>query len=97
MPPHSGLPTPCLRTMPCLFQSPVRDLFCQFGNCITVACVATTMFTTILAAFAFSRLKFPGAGSVFSYAFHDDDSIQMLIITNYSTIVGLGLIDTLPR
>ena len=33
---------------------------------VTVACVCCTMFTTILAAFAFSRLKFPGRDLLFS-------------------------------
>ena len=64
---------------------------------VTVACVATTMFTTILAAFAFSRLKFPGRDLLFSLTLSMMMiPFEMLIITNYSTIVGLGLIDTLP-
>lgn len=33
---------------------------------MTIVCVACTMFTTILAAFAFSRLKFPGRDLLFS-------------------------------
>ena len=64
---------------------------------VTVACVATTMFTTILAAFAFSRLKFPGRDLLFSLTLSMMMvPFEMLIITNYSTIVSLGLWDTLP-
>lgn len=33
---------------------------------VTVVCVACTQFSTILAAFAFSRLKFPGRDILFS-------------------------------
>ena len=33
---------------------------------VTISCVALTVFTTILAAFAFSRLKFPGRDLLFS-------------------------------
>lgn len=63
---------------------------------VTVACVATTMFTTILAAFAFSRLKFPGRDLLFSLTLSMMMvPFEMLIITNYSTIVKMGLIDTL--
>ena len=63
---------------------------------VTVACVAFTMFTTILAAFAFSRLKFPGRDILFSALLSMMMiPFEMLIITNYTTIVKLGLNDTL--
>ena len=59
-------------------------------------CVACTMFTTILAAFAFSRLKFPGRDLLFSLLLSlMMIPFEMLIITNYTTIVNLGLNDTL--
>lgn len=54
------------------------------------------MFTTILAAFAFSRLKFPGRDLLFSLLLSlMMIPFEMLIITNYTTIVKLGLNDTL--
>lgn len=64
---------------------------------VTVACVACTMFTTILASFAFSRLKFPGRDLLFSLLLSMMMiPFEMLIITNYQTIVSWKLIDTLP-
>lgn len=63
---------------------------------VTIACVAFTMFTTILASFAFSRLKFPGRDLLFSLLLSMMMiPFEMLIITNYQTIVGWGLIDNL--
>ena len=63
---------------------------------VTIFCVACTMFTTILAAFAFSRLKFPGRDLLFSLLLSMMMiPFEMLIITNYTTIVKLGLSDTL--
>jgi multiple sugar transport system permease protein len=64
---------------------------------VTVACVAATMFTTILAAFAFSRLKFPGREILFAMLIAlMMIPFEMLIISNYSTMVAWKLIDTLP-
>ncbi|MBQ6125573.1 MAG: carbohydrate ABC transporter permease [Erysipelotrichaceae bacterium] len=39
-----------------------------FGNSVfvTVVCVALTMFVTILAAYGFSKLKFPGRDLIFT-------------------------------
>lgn len=55
------------------------------------------MFTTILAAFAFSRLKFPGRDLLFSLLLSMMMiPFEMLIITNYATITDIGLLDTLP-
>ena len=55
------------------------------------------MFTTILAAFAFSRLKFPGREFIFSLLLSMMMvPFEMLIITNYTTIVKMNLVDTLP-
>ncbi len=72
--------------------------FTYFKNSVIVmvSSVALTMFTTILAAFAFSRLKFPGRDLVFSLSVAMMMvPFEMLIITNYTTIVDLGLVDTL--
>lgn len=64
---------------------------------VTICCVVCTMFTTILAAFAFSRLKFPGRDLLFSLLLSMMMiPFEMLIITNYETMTGLGLLDTLP-
>lgn len=63
---------------------------------VTLICVACTQFTTILAAFAFSRLKFPGRDVLFSLLLSMMMvPFEMLIITNYQTIVAWGLMDTL--
>lgn len=63
---------------------------------VTVACVVCTQFTTILAAFAFSRLKFPGRDLLFSLLLSMMMiPFEMLIITNYQTIVNWHLIDNL--
>lgn len=58
--------------------------------------VALTAFTTILGAFAFSRLKFPGREVIFSLLLSMMMvPFEMLVITNYSTIIKIGLNDTL--
>ena len=63
---------------------------------VTVVCTALTMFNAILCAFAFSRLKFPGRDIIFSIMVSlMMIPYEMLIITNYTTIVKLGLYDTL--
>ncbi len=52
--------------------------------------------TTILASFAFSRLKFPGRELIFSALLSMMMlPFEMLVITNYSTIIRVGLNDTL--
>ena len=64
---------------------------------VMVCSVSITTFTTILGAFAFSRLKFPGRETLFSLLLSlMMIPFEMLIITNYSTIVSLGLWDTIP-
>ena len=64
---------------------------------VTVCSVGLTTLTTILAAFAFSRLRFPGRNVIFSLLLSlMMIPFEMLIITNYSTIVALKLWDTLP-
>ena len=63
---------------------------------VTVVCTAVTMLNTILCAFAFSRLKFPGRDIIFSIMVSlMMIPYEMLIITNYTTIVKMGLYDTL--
>lgn len=64
---------------------------------VMVCSVSITTFTTILAAFAFSRLRFPGRTLIFSLLLSlMMIPFEMLIITNYSTIVDLKLWDTIP-
>lgn len=63
---------------------------------VTLASVTFTLLTTILAAFAFSRLKFPGRDLIFSSLLAlMMIPFEMLIITNYRTIVNLKLLDNL--
>ena len=63
---------------------------------VTIVCTAATMFNTILCAFTFSRLKFPGRDIIFSLMVSlMMIPYEMLIITNYTTIVKMGLYDTL--
>ena len=64
---------------------------------VMVCCVGLTTLTAILAAFAFSRLRFPGRNTIFTLLVAlMMIPFEMLIITNYTTIVDLGLWDTLP-
>lgn len=58
--------------------------------------VSVTSFTTILAAFAFSRLKFKGREVIFSLLLSMMMiPFEMLVITNYQTMVKTGLDGTL--
>ncbi|NLC32241.1 MAG: carbohydrate ABC transporter permease [Clostridiales bacterium] len=62
---------------------------------VTFSSVITTAVTTILASFAFSRLKFPGREIIFSFLLSMMMvPFEMLIITNYQTIIKVGLNDT---
>ena len=64
---------------------------------VTLCCVVITGFTTILGAFAFSRLKFPGRDLIFSLLLSlMMVPFEMLVITNYETVTKMGLINTLP-
>lgn len=70
-----------------------------FANSLIVmlGSVVCTTVTTILGAFAFSRLRFPGRELVFSILLSlMMIPFEMLIITNYTTIVDMGLYNTLP-
>ena len=61
-----------------------------------VGCIVTCSFTTILAAFAFSRLRFPGRELIFSLLLSlMMVPYEMIIITNYRTMVQWHLNDTL--
>ena len=64
---------------------------------VMVCCVGLTTVTAILAAFAFSRLRFPGRNTIFTLLVAlMMIPFEMLIITNYTTIVAWNLWDTLP-
>ncbi len=64
---------------------------------VMIASVVCTTFTTILGAFAFSRLKFPGKEIIFAVLLSlMMIPFEMLIITNYTTIVKINLYNTLP-
>ena len=61
-----------------------------------VGCIVTCSFTTILAAYAFSRLRFPGRELIFSLLLSlMMFPYEMIIITNYRTIVSWNLHDTI--
>ncbi|NLW20713.1 MAG: carbohydrate ABC transporter permease [Clostridiales bacterium] len=63
---------------------------------VMLGSVTATAFTTILAAFAFSRLRFRGRELLFSLLLSMMMvPFEMLIITNYQTIINIGLNDTL--
>ena len=62
---------------------------------VTVVSVSLTVVVTILTAFAFSRLKFPGRDLIFSlFLGFMMVPFELLAITNYTTIVKLHQIDT---
>ncbi len=64
---------------------------------VCVCSVAVVTCSTILAAFAFSRLKFPGREIIFTALLSMMMlPFEMLIITNYSTVIRLGFNDSLP-
>lgn len=67
------------------------------NSCIvTFFCVVLCTITTIMAAFAFSRLRFKGRTVLFSLLLTlMMVPFEMLIITNYRTIVDMKLHDTL--
>ena len=70
-----------------------------FINSVIVMVISVTLctFTTILAAFAFSRLKFKGKNIIFAILISlMMIPFEMLIITNYTTAVKLKLINTIP-
>jgi len=61
---------------------------------VTLVVVVFTMLVTILAAFAFSRLDFPGRDLLFSFFISlMMVPFEMIVITNYATISDINLID----
>lgn len=62
---------------------------------VTAGSVLLTGFITIIGAFAFSRLQFPGKATIFALlvAFMMVP-FEMLVITNYQTVTKLNWIDT---
>ena len=65
-----------------------------FGNSVfvTVVCVALTMFVTILAAYGFSKLRFPGRDLIFTVLVGMMMiPYEMLMLTNYETIRHMHL------
>ena len=77
-------------------KAPLMKYFFN-STLVMVICVTINGFITILAAFGFSRLKFPGKEVLFGalVAFMMVP-FEMLVITNYQTVTRLHLIDTLP-
>ncbi len=64
---------------------------------VMILSVLTTTTTAILGAFAFSKMKFPGKHIIFSVLLSlMMIPFEMLIITNYTTIVKLNLYNTIP-
>ena len=64
---------------------------------VMILSVLATTTTTILGAFAFSKLRFPGRHIIFSILLSlMMIPFEMLIITNYTTIVKLKLYNTIP-
>lgn len=63
---------------------------------VVISSVTVCTFTTILGAFAFSRLRFPGRSVIFGALLAMMMvPFEMLIITNYRTIVNWKMHDTL--
>ncbi len=64
---------------------------------IAVVSVVVTQLTSILAAFGFSVLKFRGSDTLFAVLVATMIvPFELLIITNYTTVSRLGIIDTFP-
>ena len=63
---------------------------------VMVSSVTVTTVTSILAAFAFSRLRFPGRQTLFTLLLSMMMlPFEMLIITNYRTVIDLGIYDSM--
>ena len=76
-------------------QAPFAQYFVN-SIIVCVCSVAVVTITTILASFAFSRLKFPGRELIFSALLSMMMlPFEMLVITNYTTIIRLNMNDTL--
>lgn len=80
------------------FAFETAPFFRYFMNSLIVVVSSVTVctFTTILGAFAFSRLRFPGRSAIFGALLAMMMvPFEMLIITNYRTIVQWKMHDTL--
>lgn len=75
-------------------QAPFTTYFLN-SVIVTGSSVLITGFTTIIGAFAFSRLKFPGKEAIFAVlvAFMMVP-FEMLVITNYQTVAKLHWVDS---
>lgn len=63
---------------------------------VMISCVTLCTFTTILGAFAFSRLNFPGRHIIFGLLLGlMMVPFEMIVITNYRTVIDLGIYNTL--
>ena len=61
-----------------------------------VSCVTLCTFTTILGAFALSKLNFPGRHIIFGLLLGlMMVPFEMIVITNYRTIIDLGIYNTI--
>ena len=75
------------------------DFTIYFKNSLIVTSISVLInsITTILAAFAFSRLRFTGRKVAFTALLSFMMvPFEMLVITNYQTIVSMGLVNSLP-
>ena len=73
------------------------DFWTYLRNTLIVGVLSTlgTLFTTILAAFAFSRLQFKGRDLMFTILLATMMIPgEMMVITNYITVAKLGWLDT---
>ena len=79
------------------FMAPSFLWYFVNSTIVTVCCAVITGFVTILGAFGFSRLRFPGRTFIFALlvAFMMVPS-EMMVITNYQTVTRLHWVDTLP-
>ena len=78
------------------FEAPSFLWYFVNSTIVTVVCAVITGIVTILGAFGFSRLKFPGRTFIYSLlvAFMMVP-FEMLVITNYQTVTKFGWVDTL--
>lgn len=95
-PPTFWPANPVLANYAYAFSNTPFPVYFRNSVIVTIASVTFTLITTILAAFAFSRLRFPGRNLLFfSLLPLMMIPFEMLIITNYKTVSSWGLIDTL--
>lgn len=79
-----------------VFNPDNSKLLTYILNTLIVACSTTVLvvITTIMAAFAFSRLEFKGRDTIFSLLLATMMVPgEMMIMTNYTTVANMGLTD----